>query len=120
MGRPKDPELERVWRRRLERQSISSLSVAVFCARESVSVASFHYWKRRLVSVPSPNLRRPPLFVPLHVGPQALERDQATPRSVEVDLPHHVRVRFDAPPDPEWLGRVVAALASLPDEEATS
>jgi hypothetical protein len=39
---------------------------------------------------------------------------------VEIVLPHQVRLRFDAPPEPEWLGRVVAALAGLPLQEATS
>jgi hypothetical protein len=34
-------------------------------------------------------------------------------------LPHQVRLRFDSPPEPEWLGRVVAALAGLPRPEAT-
>ena len=118
MGRPKNPELERVWRRRLQQQSISGLSISAFCTRERVSVASFHFWKRRLVTEPSPAAPRPPLFVPLHGGYRGCEIDPAVSRTVEVDLPHHVRLRFDAPPDPEWLGRVVAALAGLPVPEA--
>jgi hypothetical protein len=36
-----------------------------------------------------------------------------------MELPHEVRLRFDAPPEPEWLGQVVAALAGLSCEEAT-
>jgi hypothetical protein len=48
MARPKDPQLERLWRRRLERQSSSGLSIAAFCVREGLSEASFHSWKRRL------------------------------------------------------------------------
>ena len=34
MARPKDPELERLWRQRLPRQSTSGLSIAEFCSRE--------------------------------------------------------------------------------------
>jgi hypothetical protein len=34
-------------------------------------------------------------------------------------LPHQVRLRFDSPPEPQWLARVVAALAGLPRPEAT-
>jgi hypothetical protein len=119
MGRPKDPGLERVWRRRLERQSISGLSIPAFCTRESVSVASFHYWKRRVATEPAPATERAPLFVRLNVGHPGCDVGRAVPRNVEVDLPNHVRVRFDVPPDPEWLGRVVAALATISGEEAT-
>ena len=34
MARPKDPQLERLWRRRLARHSTSGLSIAEFCSRE--------------------------------------------------------------------------------------
>ena len=34
MARPKDPQLERLWRRRLARHSTGGLSVAEFCSRE--------------------------------------------------------------------------------------
>ena len=40
MARPKDPNLERTWRQRLLRHSISGLSISVFCAREGVSRAA--------------------------------------------------------------------------------
>jgi transposase-like protein len=36
------------WRRRIERQRSSGLSIAEFCRREDVSQASFHTWKRKL------------------------------------------------------------------------
>lgn len=36
------------WRRRIERQRGSGLSIAEFCRRENVSQASFHTWKRKL------------------------------------------------------------------------
>jgi hypothetical protein len=37
------------WRRMLERQAASGLSVRQFCREEQVSEASFHSWKRKLV-----------------------------------------------------------------------
>lgn len=37
-----------VWRKRISRHGESGLTIAAFCRRESVSVASFHYWKRKL------------------------------------------------------------------------
>ena len=69
MARPKDPNLERAWRQRLRRQTSSGLSIAAFCAREGVSSASFHAWKRRLTARSLPARPEPPLFVPLHLDP---------------------------------------------------
>jgi hypothetical protein len=119
MARPKDPDLERAWRQRLQRQSASGLSISAFCAREGVSCASFQAWKRRLAARSLPARPEPPLFVPLHLDPHPPEGGQAPPHRVELELPHQVRLRFDSPPDPEWLGRVVAALSCLPRQEAT-
>lgn len=36
-----------LWRRRVNAQSSSGLSVAAYCRRESISEASFYYWKRK-------------------------------------------------------------------------
>jgi hypothetical protein len=119
MARPKDPNLERVWRQRLQRQTSSHLSIPEFCAREGVSCSSFHAWKRRLAARSLPAHPVPPLFVPLHLDPHPRAGNPAPTRGVEIELPHQVRLRFDAPPEPEWLGRVVAALARLPRQEAT-
>jgi hypothetical protein len=119
MARPKDPNLERAWRQRLQRHSHSGLSIAAFCALESVSSASFHAWKRRLAARSSPARPEPPLFVPLHLDTPPPENGRSPLHGVELELPHQVRLRFDSPPEPEWLGRVVAALAGLPRREAT-
>ena len=75
---------------------------------------------RRLAARPLPARQLPtPLFVPLQLEPPTREGGQAPFQGVELELPHHVRLRFDSPPEPEWLGRVVAALAGLPHQEAT-
>ena len=119
MARPKDPDLERRWQQRVHRQATGGLTIAAFCAREGVSTTAFHAWKRRLAVrslFPSP---RPPLFVPLRVPEPAPQAAQARPHRVAVELPHQVRLHFDAPPEPEWLGLVVAALARLPQQETT-
>jgi hypothetical protein len=120
MARPKDPNLERVWRQRLHRQSISGLSISAFCATEGVSPTSFQSWKRRLAARPLPSRPQPPLFVPLQLDPDPPQAGQALSHGIELELPHQVRLRFDSPPQPEWLGRLVAALAGLPHQEATS
>ncbi len=120
MARPKDPDLERTWWLRLRRQNASGLSIPEFCAREGVSSASFCAWKRRLTAPPPAAHRDPPLFVPLHLDPRPRPDDTAPDRGFEFELPHRVRLRCDAAPEPEWLGRLVAALASLPPQEPTS
>jgi hypothetical protein len=118
MARPKDPNLERAWRQRLQRHSTSGLTISAFCAREGVSSASFRAWKRRLTARSLLARPQPPLFVPLHLDLHPPEGGQTPFHRVELELPHQVRLRFDSPPEPEWLGRVVAALACLPYQEA--
>ena len=119
MARPRDPNLERTWQHRLERQSHSRMSIAAFCAREMVSTASFHAWKRRLAAQTSPARSASPLFVPLQLSTLPHQVDRSPHSAVELELPHQVLLRFDSPPEPEWLGRVVAALAHLSRQELT-
>ncbi len=120
MARPKDRNLELAWRQRLRRQTSSGLSISAFCAREGVSTVAFYAWKRRLTPKSLPAAPEPPLFVPLQLDGHLHRTDPVHGGGVEIVLPHQVRLRFDAPPEPEWLGRVVAALAGLPLQEATS
>jgi hypothetical protein len=119
MARPKDPDLERAWRQRLQRQPSSRLSIPEFCAREGISCSSFYAWKRRLRARALPARPTPPLFVPLHLDPHSRDGNPTPGRGVEIELPHQVRLLFDSPPEPEWLGRVVAALARIPHPEPT-
>ncbi|QEH38613.1 hypothetical protein OJF2_72170 [Aquisphaera giovannonii] len=110
MSRPRAPQLERTWSRRLERQAVGGLSIAEFCEREGLAPASFYYWRRRLAAGATPPAEAPPLFVPLRVdGAAAAQRR----RGVEIELPGGVRLRLEAPPEPEWIGRLVAAVAGL-------
>ena len=118
MARPKDLGLEHTWRRRLRRQAASGLAIPEFCARQGVSTASFYAWRRRLAAPPAAPAD-PTLFVPLHLDPSPRPDDTASGRGVEIELPHRVRLRCAAAPEPEWLGRLVAALAGLaPREDA--
>lgn len=118
MARPKDLDLERLWRQRFQRQPASGLSVTAFCALEGVSLACFYYWKRRLSSSSRPTLLPPALFVPVRVSEPSHDPGHSSTRGVVLELPHRVRLRLDGPPEPDWLGRLVAAMAALPDREA--
>ena len=48
MGRQSNPRKAAAWERRIARFSDSGLTVARFCVREGVSIATFHYWQRKL------------------------------------------------------------------------
>jgi hypothetical protein len=48
MARTADRSRAAQWRKRLARFESSSLSVARFCQRERISVASFYYWRKKL------------------------------------------------------------------------
>ena len=48
MGRVANPNWAVLWRKRVERQRSSGLSVLEYCRREGISTASFYGWKRRL------------------------------------------------------------------------
>jgi hypothetical protein len=110
MARPRNPVLERVWRERLRRQATSGLSISAFCEREGVSSAAFYSWKRRLAERSLPALREPSAFVPVRITPQAMQAGLLPTPRVEIELPHQIRLRFESVPEPEWLGRLVAAM----------
>ena len=48
MGRQSDPRKAAAWERRIARFGISGLTVARFCVREGVSIATFHSRQRKL------------------------------------------------------------------------
>jgi hypothetical protein len=119
MARPKDLGLEHTWRLRLRRQAASGLSIREFCSREGVSSASFYAWRRRLAAPAATTPPDPPLFVPIRLDPSRRPDDSSPDRGFEIELPHRIRLRCAAAPDPQWLGRLVAALAgSAPREDA--
>jgi hypothetical protein len=55
------------WRGRLARHAKSGLTVARFCDREDIAVATFHYWRRKCggeAATPEPTR---PQFTPVEV-----------------------------------------------------
>ena len=119
MARIMDLSRAHTWRQRHQRQKSSGLSVAAFCSREGISPAAFYAWKHRLAARSLPAHPEPPLFVPLDLDSSPRQTDAVLSRGVEIELPHQVRVHLDTVPEPEWLCRIVAALAGLPPKEAT-
>ena len=66
MAKTRSADRQRYWREVIERQQASGQSIVGFCAKEGLSPASFHAWKRRL--------RRPQRETGRRVG-------EASPRS---------------------------------------
>ena len=53
MGKPRAVSTkEQSWRDLIRRQAQSGQSIRAFCASESVSEASFHWWRRELTRAP--------------------------------------------------------------------
>ncbi|WP_406699707.1 hypothetical protein V5E97_12690 [Singulisphaera sp. Ch08] len=68
MPRVANSALPVLWRRRLQQESDSGLSIGRFYQGQGISTASFHAWKRRLASdspCPAPSPAREPAFVPV-------------------------------------------------------
>lgn len=93
MARTADPSRAAQWRKRLERFESSSLSVARFCQRERISVASFYYWRKRFAAQsPSPVLPRQtvpstPAFQPVTVIPTAPALAVRLPGGAQLEVP---------------------------------
>lgn len=92
------------WRRVVERQPESGLSVARFCEREDVSTASFYNWRRRLAE----SADERPAFVPVQV------QQPDGGNALEIVLPGAVTIRV---PGGTARQTIVDALAAV---EATS
>jgi hypothetical protein len=120
MAHRKDPNRARIWQRRIQKQASSSLSIAEFCRREGISPRLFYAWRNRLAKRPASPASEAPLLVALHPEKTHSQADPALDRTVDVELLHEVRLRLDAPPDPEWLRHVVAEMARLPRTGAAS
>jgi len=92
MSRSANPGKRSQWLERLRRFSRSEVSVAEFCRREQVSVASFYQWRRKLNgSSPDLPVGRPPTranFVPVQVTTSA-DLQVTFPNGVRLTLPAH-------------------------------
>lgn len=107
-GRRPDPAHRQLWQQRLERFQRSGLTVAAFCRREGVSVASLYAWKRRLRDGTSHLTPAAPRLVPVRLVPPPA----STP--VELVLPSGWLLRFPPGCDPAWLRQLLDLLGVAP------
>jgi hypothetical protein len=108
------PDLKRhaLWRECIRRQLDSGLTIARFCDREGLSVATFQSWKHRLRLIDladrHPGVAAPPAFLPVTVHvPEYVSNE---PLTIEADFPNGVRLRIPTA-DARLACRLVRAVA---------
>jgi hypothetical protein len=106
MAKTHGGDRQRYWREAIGRQQASGLSIVGFCAREGLSLASFHAWKRRLLQTRRKTERKAAkqVLVPVHfVGDPAEGRG-----NLEIEWPGGVVLRVQGG-DERTIGTVIAA-----------
>ncbi len=104
---------EAFWRRVLEEQANSGVTVADFCERHLLSKTKYYWWKRQLRSKRGKPLdarpsERAPSFVPVTVRPQPASGGPQYPFEVQLCGMRVLRVSGDF--DGESLRRLLAVL----------
>ncbi|MEO6331823.1 MAG: hypothetical protein ABIP09_04625 [Gemmatimonadaceae bacterium] len=120
MSRVPDLAKREAWERRLVEFERRGVTVAEFCARERVSVASFHQWRRKLASssekVSAANDARRAEPEIASGGVQFLPIEITGQSSVEVLLPSGAKILVPCH-ESEALRTVLATLWSGPRED---
>lgn len=112
MGPQRSREKEAYWRKVMERHKASELSARAFCAREGVSEASFHAWRRTLrardgeIRASSPTSAMIPVTI-IEASPAR----EASPL-LEVVTPAGLTLRFPPTLAPSQLAAYVGAITA--------
>ncbi len=124
-GPPSDRQARREWwRRQIQRQQQSRMTVAEFCRRQGIQPVTFYSWKRRLqetsaapaAAAPRPQPESKPLtrsnpslapFVPVSVV------DARASGLLEIELGNACTVRLQGAVDPKLLRVAIRTAARL-------
>ena len=124
-GPPANPRARQEWwRRQIQRQQDSSLSIAEFCRRLGVSTVTFYAWRRRFSEAPpaSPLISESPAAksstvngapVPAFLPVSML--DAGPDGELEIELANACVVRLKGSVDPVLLRVAIRAAARLGD-----
>ena len=107
MSRMTKPERIQLWLDRLNRHSVSQLTVAEFCQREDVSLPSFYQWKRRLRPRIESATKRRKSRLPRQLRKPAVADQQrftelvvnASQSTASVSLPGDITISLGAQPE---------------------
>jgi hypothetical protein len=103
MARKVNQALRDEWRKRIQRQRRSGLTVAEFCQRDGVSTATFYGWKRKLQTKRSPRTKKTPPRQKRGDRTHHPGESSATPSNVPF-----VQVPLSAPAVSPWIEVVLA------------
>ena len=113
MAGTSNADRRRSWQEAIERQEASGQSIVGFCARERLSLASFHAWKRRLRRTPH-RMRRGEAKEPL-VPVQIVTDPGSLAGILEVQWPGGVLLRSQGCD----VQTVIAAITALSGSPST-
>ncbi len=111
MAGTSNADRRRSWQEAIERQEASGQSIVGFCAKERLSLASFHAWKRRLRRTPQ-KIRRGEAKEPL-VPVQIVTDPGSLAGILEVQWPGGVLLRSQAC-DVQTIVAAITALSASP------
>jgi hypothetical protein len=115
MAKARNANRQQYWREVIERQRASGQSIVGFCAKEGLSPASFHAWKRRFRLGPQ---REAGQEAAQTLVPVQIVSDPAScAGNLEVQWPSGVVLRVRGC-DTQLVGAVVAAVSAQPAQRA--
>ena len=121
-GNPRNPELERSWRSRLESQRRSGLSVRDYCAKHRLREPSFYAWRRIIAdrdqaervaataAAQHPTHQPQPAFLPVTVVATSTPADAP----IDIRLRSGQRLRVRSGCDRQLLADLITLLEGKP------
>jgi transposase-like protein len=106
-GRPRDLQREQAWRRHVERQQASGLSVREYCGRHDLAESAFYVWRRTIRERDQDSTRPAPTFVPVTV---IAHPTRSTGSAIDIFVAGDRRVRVRPGCDRDLLAAVLALL----------
>jgi len=103
MSRTTDPELRRRWRQLLDSFDPQRYTVAEFCQRNGISVASFYKWRKRLNQT-----GQTPNILPVEI----MENSTATQKAAVIKIGNHAQIEIQ-PGHTQIATEIALALAKL-------
>jgi hypothetical protein len=95
-----DESKKSLWSARLQEHADSGMTIRSWCTLQGVTEATFHYWRKRLSTSPSPVTELIAVAMP---GRQAESM-------LELETPHGYVIRLTSESQIGWLAGVLAVL----------
>jgi hypothetical protein len=113
--RRRDPKKEKFWRRLVQRQAVSRLSVRAWCHRHGRKESAFYWWRSELARRDGVQPRRKPRptssFVPIRIAAASGATESSSAESrIEIVLSGQRRVQVSGRVDRSMLADVLAVL----------